>query len=190
MAYRRGMGLTPGYTAAQQAMADSFASSYYPPAPGPTSVYDVPGLLLAAPDCTQANGGAYVSSACVDQALATQQQNFARTAAYNAGTLILPAGTPPPTPPPPPPTNPVCTQPNYYDKNGNCVAPVAAPTPAPPAPVIPPNTDSGGGTVTANYVTQGTDFLTGDTTIAGFTFPTWGLLAAGAAALYFLTGKH
>src|SRR5216684_4100695 len=57
--------------------------------PQVTSVYDVPGLLLPAPDCTQAAGGAFVSGACVDQSLAVQQENFKRTAAYNAGTLKL-----------------------------------------------------------------------------------------------------
>jgi hypothetical protein len=67
--------------------------------PQVTSVYDVPGLLLPALDCTQANGGAFVSSACVDQNDAIQQENFARTAAYNAGTLKLPAATPPVTTP-------------------------------------------------------------------------------------------
>jgi hypothetical protein len=84
--------------------------------PQVTSVYDVPGLLLPAPDCVQASGGAFVSAACVDKALAVQQQNFQRTAAYNAGTLKLPAATDPATgepatPAPPAPTKTPATSP-------------------------------------------------------------------------------
>jgi hypothetical protein len=77
---------------------------------GPTSVYDVPGLLLAAPACTQDNNGAFVGAGCVDQALAVQQQNFQRTADFNAGTLQLPIlGVAPKIIPPPSTAAPTST---------------------------------------------------------------------------------
>jgi hypothetical protein len=69
--------------------------------PQVTSVYDVPGLLLSAPQCTQDNGGAYVSPECVDIALAVQQENFQRIADYNTGILEH-VRTAPVAPPPPP----------------------------------------------------------------------------------------
>ncbi len=158
--------------------------------PQVTSVYDVPGLLLPAPDCTQANAGAYVSSECVDKALAVQQQNFARTAAYNAGTLKLPAGTPPPAPPPSGPQP--CVQPNFF-KDGICVDPFSlkpvgnamtqqqqypgyvAPTPKAPAAIVPPvQTDP-------NYVAPSTGFFDEDLSVGGMSIPLWGLAAAGLA---------
>jgi hypothetical protein len=72
--------------------------------PQVTSVYDVPGLLLPYQTCLDATGGSSGSEACVNQNLATQQENFRRTAEYNAGTLKLPTVTSPPIVPSPPPT--------------------------------------------------------------------------------------
>ncbi len=109
--------------------------------PQVTSVYDVPGLLLPYQTCIDAEGGSAGSEACVNQNLATEAENFKRTAEYNAGTLKLPAGTPPPTPPPPTPvTTGVCSQPNFFNASGVCVDPffgraipgVPTKTPAPP----------------------------------------------------------
>lgn len=188
------MGLVPGYTPAQDSMVIWTPSTGFLNKPGDlsagyqlqpqvTSVYDVPGLLLSAPDCTQAAGGAFVSAACVDQALAVQQENFRRTAAYNAGTLKLPAAPTPPAPPPPKPY----------------VAPPAPVVSKPPAPIVPPSPAGGAplptgsainDNLTGGYVNSATDFLSGESSVAGFNIPTWGFLAAGAAALFFLAGRH
>jgi len=158
-------------------------SAGYQLQPQVTSVYDVPGLLLSAPDCTQAAGGAFVSAGCVDQALAVQQENFRRTAAYNAGTLKLPAAPPPPPPPAPKPyvapTTPVATKAPIVP----AITPPAGGTPLPTGPAINDN-------LTGGYVNSATDFLSGENSVAGFNIPTWGLLAAGAAALFFLAGRH
>jgi len=179
--------------------------------PQVTSVYDVPGLLLPAPDCTQASGGAFVSSECVDQALAVQQQNFARTAAYNAGTLKLPA-VPVPTPQAPPPSGPIpCVQPNIF-KNGICVDPFTLkpitgamtqaqqnPNYVPPTsashetvrtgtttpPTTPPTSGDGS---TTNYIAPETSFFEED--IPGTGFPLWGVAAAGLALFLLMGGRH
>lgn len=60
--------------------------------PQVTSVYDVPGLLLPYSNCLDSMGGSAGSGteACVNRNLEIQQENFRRTAAYNAGTLVLP----------------------------------------------------------------------------------------------------
>jgi hypothetical protein len=77
--YRRagfaGLGLTPGYTPAQQAMADAYAAQF---GGGPTpAVYQAP-ASVAVPDCTKDTqpGGAAFSSACIAQLLAAQQKNM------------------------------------------------------------------------------------------------------------------
>lgn len=216
MAYqRRGIGADPGVNVTTiWTPSTGFLNTPgtlaggYQNQPQVTSVYDVPGLLLPYQTCIDAMGGSAGSEACVKQNLATEAENFKRTAAYNAGTLKLPAGTPPPTPPPPPPapTTPgVCTQPNYYNTSGICISPftlqpiagvpqktVIPPTPpAPPAPTAPAPTVTDGGPTSSGggYVAAGTDFITSDVNLAGFNIPVWGLLAAGAAALFFL-GRH
>ena len=178
--------------------------------PQVTSVYDVPGLLLPAPDCTQASGGAFVSSACVDQALATQQQNFQRTAAYNAGLLKIAASAP--VGPPPPPggggSGPQpCVQPNIF-KNGICVDPftlkpiAGAMTQQQQNPNYVPPTSASHETVrtgtttppttptppTTNYIAPDTSFFEED--IPGTGFPLWGVAAAGLALFLLMGGKH
>lgn len=74
-------------------------------------------------------------------------------------------------------------------------APPPGGTPLPTSPAPPgPTTTADGGTVTTTsgggYVTAGTDFISSDVNLAGFNVPVWGLLAAGAAALFFLGGRH
>jgi hypothetical protein len=76
--YRRagfaGLGLTPGYTPAQQAMADAFASQG---GSAPAAVYQAP-AVIPPPACSQDTqpGGAAFSAACIAQLLATEQQNM------------------------------------------------------------------------------------------------------------------
>lgn len=79
-------------------------------------------------------------------------------------------------------------------------APIIPPTPAtqsaapPGGTALPPSGGSGSGgqavndTLSGGYVSSATDFLTGNTAVAGFTIPMWGWLAAGAAALLLLRG--
>jgi hypothetical protein len=76
--YRRagfaGLGLTPGYTPEQQAMADAFRAQY---GGAPATVYQAP-TPVAVPACSQDTrpGGAAFSAACIAQLLAAQQQNM------------------------------------------------------------------------------------------------------------------
>ena len=75
---------------------------------------------------------------------------------------------------------------------------VAAPGPAPggtPLPAVAPSpplpaTSPSPADQSAGYVNSATGFLTGDTSVAGFNVPVWGLVAAGAALLFFMGGKH
>jgi hypothetical protein len=92
------------------------------------------------------------------------------------------------------------------DASGNPVGSppsVAAPAPAPyvaapsATPVAAPVSSTPAGSpvpspagAPSSYVTAGTDFLSGSVGIAGSSFPVWGLLAAGAALLLFMGGKH
>ena len=77
--YRRagfaGLGLTPGYTPAQQAMADAYAAQFG--GPTPAAVYQAP-APVGVPACSQDTrpGGAAFSDACIAQLLAAQQQNM------------------------------------------------------------------------------------------------------------------
>jgi len=149
--------------------------------PQVTSVYDVPGLLLPAPACTQASGGAFVSSECVDQALATEQLNFQRTADYNAGLLKLPA-PPVPPPAPPPPQNYVAPVPKTGTVSRTAPPGATDYTPPPGQPL-----PTGDGSAT-NYVAPETSFFAED--IPGTSFPIWGVAAAGIAALLLFGGRH
>lgn len=69
------------------------------------------------------------------------------------------------------------------------VAPVPAATSSTPAPVSGGGSSDSTGTA-SNYVDQATSFLGGDVSVAGSSFPVWGLLAAGAALLFFMGGRH
>lgn len=69
--------------------------------------------------------------------------------------------------------------------------PGGTPLPTSPAPPGPTTTADGGSTTSGGgYVAPGTDFITSDVNLAGFNIPVWGLLAAGAATLFFLGGRH
>ena len=143
------------------------------------SAYDVPGLLLSAPECTQAQGGAFVSAGCVDQALDVQQENFRRIAEYNANYLTNTRNAPH-EPPPPPVT----------------VNAVPAPAAAPVAQVIRTTAAPRSASVSLpissaevqNYVDSAAEFLQDDVAVGGFEFPIWGLAAAGIAALLLMKG--
>ncbi len=185
MSYRRtGLGFsinpttiwTPqtGYLATTGTLADGYQYQ-----PQYTSVYDVPGLLLPPPQCALGNPFTAGSSECQSQLMATQQQNFQRSADYNAG-FIAHAATAPNEPPPPP----------AYVQQGSQATPgapayvpavVSAPAPA-PAPVV-----AAANVLTApgGYIDKAASFLGGETEVAGHEFPVWGLVAAGAAALFF-----
>jgi hypothetical protein len=140
---------------------------------GPTSVYDVPGLLLAAPDCTQAAGGAFVSAACVDQALAVQQTNFQRTADFNAGKQVT--GVVNSNPPPVPPSTPTPTSTN---NQVNKQAPVSQAT-------IMANTS--GGIVDISSIMPS---LSGNVSIAGYSIPIWAVALVVGGGLFIFAGKH
>lgn len=180
----------------------------------PTSVYDVPGLLLPYQTCLDAMGGSGGSGACVDQNLATQQQNFQRTAQYNAGTLTLNAPPPPPLSPPAPGSGSsgICSQPNYYDKTGVCIDPFSL-QPIPgvmkqniiPPPSTPLPTSTNNQVNTQSPATQQNQMLDGsgsgistltsdlgsDVNILGFQVPIWavGLAAVGVIAMV-AGGRH
>lgn len=167
--------------------------------PQVTSVYDVPGLLLPALDCTQANGGAFVSSSCVDQNDAIQKENFARTAAYNAGTLKLPT-TPATTPAAPntAPTTPgVCTQPDYFNAAGVCIDPwTSLPIPGVPNKIPPAGTpkatppQTGGTTAASTNAGGGTDKVPVTTTSAVNPMLYWiAGLAAASLLIYVAVNK-
>jgi hypothetical protein len=72
----RGLGLTPGYTPAQQAMADAYAASMGGGGGAPAT-YVAPSTI-ALPACTQDTrpGGAAFSSACINLLLANQSANM------------------------------------------------------------------------------------------------------------------
>lgn len=80
MSRRNGIGLTPGYTAAQQAMADAYRSQ----SGGGGAVYQAP-TVVANPACLQdtSPGGSAFSQECQDQLIATNLQNIANNTAAN-----------------------------------------------------------------------------------------------------------
>jgi hypothetical protein len=114
----------------------------------------------------------------VDQALAVEQQNFQRTADYNAGILKLPLGAPPVRQDPIPAAGYIATPP---------AAPSAPSTPT-PAPVSPASTPAASPIDVGGYVDAATSFFSGTYPIDGFNVPIWGLAAAGLAALFLLKG--
>lgn len=71
---RAGMGLTPGYTPAQQAMADAFAAQFG----AAPAVYQAP-AVIPTPACVQDTqpGGAAFSDACQAELQRVQQANLA-----------------------------------------------------------------------------------------------------------------
>lgn len=210
----RGLGLTPGYTPVQQAMADAFKSQFGAPA----AAYVAP-PTVATPAC--AFGPTADTSECqalVQTAQQTRMQ-FANDANYTVD-LANCLGTFPQ------PTN--CYSRTFgltptggytsdaqaqgpqliLDAGGNVVGappPVFAPTPnpyvaaptpaitggpsgiktlAPPASTTPPVTGGGG------YVSAATDFLSSPVALGGSSFPIWELAGAGLLALFLLKGGH
>jgi hypothetical protein len=85
--YRRagfaGLGLTPGYTPAQQALADQFASQF---GAAPPAVYQAP-TYVTPPSCVDSQGNALGDPACVNQLLQVQAQNMAAANAANYAVL-------------------------------------------------------------------------------------------------------
>jgi hypothetical protein len=80
--YRRagfaGLGLTPGYTPAQQAMADAFAAQFE----APPAVYQAP-AQSAPPACSSGPANTADSPECIAALLAWQQQQMAAGSAAN-----------------------------------------------------------------------------------------------------------
>jgi len=182
----RGLGLDPSsinpttiWTPSTGYLAETGTlSAGYQYQPQVFSAYDVPGLLLPAPDCTQASGGAFVSSECVDKALAIQQQNFQRTADYNANYLTAVRNAPT-GPPPVPVASVTMSEP----------LPVVAPASGPSSPAAPGTAERVAATA-KNYVTAAEGFLTETVPVAGFDIPGWGLALAGVAALFMFGGRR
>ncbi len=234
MGYTRGMGLTPGYTPAQQAMADAYAAQFGGGGGGAVYVAPVDSARPACADSPYANINS--SQACVDALQAWQQQNMqlANNANYNVdlanclntypqppdcyqrtfgltptggytsdagagpkgSTLYLNASGQPVTV-----TPSLVSGPTPNTQPAPIIPKTPLPTPPPPPGGTPLTSPTGGPSDTSNlmppdnltggYVSSATDFLSGDTSIAGFSIPTWGLVAAaGAALLFFLGGKH
>jgi hypothetical protein len=211
MAYRAGTNVNPT-TIWTPSGGFNFASG----GGGGPAVFQTP-ATVPVPACSQDTqpGGAAFSSACIAQVLAAQQQNMqlANNANYQVdltnclnqfpqptdcyqrtfgltptggytsdahvqgkgGDTILDAGGNVVSGPPPV----FSSAPNPY---------VAAPTPTPqPAQAPAPAPQSA---PTPNYVTQATDFLTGNVAVGGSQFPIWEIAAAGLALLFFMGGRH
>jgi hypothetical protein len=113
----------------------------------------------------------------------TPTGGFTSDAHVQGGQTILDAnGNPVGSPPP------VASAPSSY------VATPAAQKQPVLAPPLPAPAGSGSSSdpaaPTQNYVTQATDFLSSGVSVAGSSFPIWGLAAAGVALLLLMGGKH
>jgi hypothetical protein len=200
--WKFGVGDTPGYTPAQQAMADAFKAQFGGGSSGP-AVFQAP-TVIPPPACSSDTqpGGAAFSSACIAELLAYQQQNMQslNNANYAVDLENCLSTYPQPTD---------CYQRTFgltptggftsdagagpggstliLDANGNPVTNTPAllhapvPTPAPtPTPTPTPQTQNTGGGSTAQKVA---DQLTG-----GGSTPTPTTPATSNTTLYWIAG--
>lgn len=143
--------------------------------PQVTSVYDVPGLLLPYQSCLDAMGGSAGSADCVNQNLATEAENFKRTAAYNTGTLQIP--TTPIIPP--------------------IIVASALPSTATPTNITnqvnnqtPTTQQNQMLSSTGGIVNTLTSDLGGNVSIMGYSIPIWAVALVVGGGLFMVAGKH